>query len=631
MKVVIYLVGLFWIGFAGAQSRALTKPFKYLRPTETTDFSMDPRKSPYVWRVYIDRKDVNVFADQELKNKSSVYPKFMDEFIVAGETNDALLLFLDEDIDSIRFSKNAQKIGWVKKENLILWDRFLWGSDLAKQIVLATWEDISNSESTIEPSQFLEIPTGNFNYLIFNIVKFDVSKQNVLLSLRTFNPANPELFCWVDRSSIKLLDERSGYIPNRRLTGGNPRTRPSIYVNSTAANISDPSNTAFQASEIKAEQAFLPASIKSGNLLKVTWSSNNIWQEGFMNTSITHNNEKTFVSAALLNRQEFSILKRSIEILSNSTTVQELVERWKGLLSSNSIQFYEGLGQLQLLEELTGVRFKIEVASNGSIIEDLLFMRTEEFNAYKYELEQCAMKLMLIENEMVAPYNFAPFNYPHYWLPLDILPVDILTRQYNSFSDTFEETVEELWDYSKTPVSYGSFDLFYIENSHNYGSNFQLKDQVIRTFYRSAARIRPNDSDRSGFVFFSNVQKPFTGVGGEFVENVAGMMREGVVSKPNQYNDKKLLRSKLYAKNIKSVEILRIHFFVGDKFYEEAINANRWLLKEFVCELHEEFNVYSTEVILYSITLREDAQEVLTKINPKVPEGISYRISTINL
>lgn len=631
MKVVIYLVGIFWIGFAGAQSRALTKPFKYLRPTETTETSVDPRKSPYVWRVYIDRKDVNVFTDQDLKNTATIYPKFMDEFIVAGETNDALLLFLDEEIDSIRFSKNAQKIGWVKKENLILWDRFLWGSDLAKQLVLATWEDIRNSESTIEPSQFLETPSGNFNYLIFNIVKYDITKQNVLLSLRTFNPASPELFCWVDRSSIKILDERSGYIPNRRLTGGNPRTRPAVYINSTAANISDQNYTAFQASEIKAEQAFLPASNKSGNLLKVTWSSSNRWQEGFINTSITHNNEKAFVSAVLLNRQEFSTLKRTIEILSNSTTVQELVERWKGILSSNAIQFYEGLGQLQLLEELAGVRFKIEVASNGSMIEDLLFMRTEEFNTVKYELEQCALKLAQIENEMVAPYNFAPFNYPHYWLPLDVLPVDVLTRQYNSFSDSFEETVEELWEYTNTVSSYGSFDLFYVENSHNYGTDFQLKDQFIRTFYRSAARIRPNEGDRSVFVFFSNVQKPFTGAGGEFVENVAGMMREGVVAKPNQYNDKKLLRSKLYAKNIKSVEILRIHFFVGDKFYEEAINSNRWLLKEFVCELHEEFNVSKTEVILYSLTLREDAEEFLKKINPKVPEGITYRISTINL
>jgi len=216
-------------------------------------------------------------------------------------------------------------------------------------------------------------------------------------------------------------------------------------------------------------------------------------------------------------------------------------------------------------------------------------------------------------------------------MPLETLPLEVLSTQFSEFVSDENVITTEKWVYSETPVSYESFDLFYVENSHNYGSNYDLKDLAIKTFYRRAARIRGNNPERSSMIFFSNTRQPFVGSGEQFTEDIAGMMREGVSSRPNRLNDKKLLRSNVYAKNITSVGTLRVHFFVGDQFYSEAQQTNRWLLKEFVQELHIELNAEETEVIMYKLGGMEEPDLYINKINSSMIQGINYRIATIEL
>ncbi|MFY0686039.1 MAG: hypothetical protein JXQ90_02685 [Cyclobacteriaceae bacterium] len=629
LRNTVYIICLLGVLNALGQSRALTRPFKYLHPTEKTNTSLDTRKSPYLWKVYVDREGVKVFNDKNLRNESDFEPEFMQEFIVANETEDALLLFQDPNIDSIAFSKDAEKIGWVPKNNLVLWDRFLWSPYLAKMLALASWESVSAQTSTIQPNAFRDSPTNESRYFIFNVVKFDDGGDDVLISLRTFLHYQPKLFCWVKREDLLIVNNRNGFVANRYLIEQRNEI-PKIYEDSESLLRKDDSKIVYAIDKIRADEGFLPTGILTNEINEVIWMEDDQWKTGFLKLDYGGVGDDVFKKGILINRQEFSIIKKAIDVLSESLDKADLIERWKLLYQEQNLSIYEELGQYALFEELVQLRFNYNEESEGTALLDLELIKQDDFDYMMRELRNSRRSLNYIQNNIANPFNFAPFLYPHYWIPIDALPLEMFANQFADFVGGKPFKTVDRWEYNNRPANYNYFDVFYVENSHNYGADFGLKDQVIRTFYRTAARIRTNDPNRSALIFFSNTQKPLTGAGDLFTENIAGIMREGVSSRPNRLYDKKALRSTLYAKNIQKIDRLRFHFFVGERFYSEAMNSVKWLLKDFVYEAHEELNASTTEVILYAPFLIEDIPIFMSKIDPGMSESISYRLSPIN-
>ncbi len=612
-----------------AAGQALTKPFKYLRPEPDTDEAVDDRKSPYLWSVFIDREGVTVYKDKNLRNDTDVQVGFMDRFIVVDETDESLLLFTDPNIDSTRLSDQAQEIGWVDKRNLVLWDRFMWGTEFTKLIGIGSWEMVNDGSSQIEPNTFSFEPDDDYPYYIFNIVKFDSETGDILISLRTFNSRSPEMFCWVSSDDLHLMNTRNGIIPNRIRIQASGLGKPTVYETIEGLQSEDINEIAIVVDSVRSEEGYIPSTgIVRYGINHVKWVDDGKWSEGFLELEPA-DDQVSFLHGILLNRQEFSKIKRSIDILAESESKDDMVARWKRLFTYYNVTLYEDLDQYALFEELVQIKFFHERNDVGTSFKDLPFITGDEFLELRQAFQEDKLRLDLVESDTDYPFNFAPLDYPHYWIPLEFLPLEALSVKFSRIEALDEVLPEDKWTYNEREVQYESFDFFYIENSHDYESSFELKDQAIKTFYRRAARIRESDPRRGSMVFLSNTQQPIVGSGETFTENVAGMMREGVTSRPNRHIDKKLIRSHLYARNITDVETLRFHFFVGNSFYSEAQRTNRWLMKELVNELHVEMNADKTEVILYSLVNIEDQSAFTREINAILSPEITYRVSVI--
>ncbi len=609
--------------------QALTIPFKYLHPEADTDETIDTRKSPYLWYVFIDRDGVPVYRDKNFRNVEDYQSYFMERFIVAEETEEALLLYKDPNIDSTNFSNDAQEVGWVDKKNLVLWDRFLWGSEFTKLLAIGAWEKIDNQESTIQPNRFRVQPDDDYPYYIFNVVKIDAETGDVLISLRTFNSRNPDLFCWVKRDYLHFMEGRDGIIPNRIKIYADGLEKPTVYRSIAGLQNEDINEIMVVVDSVRSEDGFLPVTdrVRQG-INHVKWIDEGEWREGFLRL-VPGGDDVDFKHGIMLNRQEFSKIKRSIDILAESESVDDMINRWKRLFTYYNATLYDNLDQYALFEELVQIKFYHDRGEVGTAFKDLPYMSMDEFNILKNAFEEDKLKLIMVESDTDYPFNFAPFNFPHYWIPLEFLPLEALSMKFSQIPAFVDSPEEDDWNYNLRPTQYETFDFFYIDNSHDYESSFELKDQLIKTFYRRSARIRESDPNRGSMVFLSNTQQPFIGSGESFTESVAGIMRQGVTSRPNRLIDKKLIRGSLYARNITNVETLRMHFFVGNSFYTEAQRTNRWLLKELVNELHVEMNATKTEVILYSLVNIEDQSTFTTSINSILPPEINYRVSII--
>ncbi|MFZ9046372.1 MAG: hypothetical protein ACO2ZZ_10945 [Cyclobacteriaceae bacterium] len=633
VKQLIILL-LFLLGYESfAQKRALTRPFKFLKPTIETSDDLDARKSPYLWTVFVDREGVAVYKDKKLKNELDDRSLgFMDQYIVADETDNSLLLFVDPNIDSIDFSSTAREIGWVSKDRVVLWERFLWGSQKTKLLALSTWSKIESQGSALQPNSFAQKPSKDSRYYIFNVVKVDKDSGDVLLSLRTFNHRNKKLFCWVRKEDIYLVHDRNGYIPNREDILDFGANNPTIFDSRNGAVQKDLNEIAYYIDSLRADEGFFDLKGEIDDPVKyVQWMDDGAFKRGYMLFDPLSYDENKFVKGILVNRQEFSIMKKTVELLVRSRTREEYKNYWKRLYEENNLTLYEETGQYELFKELVQMEFNYKARSDGATMTEIGFLSDNEFNELKRQLELCLLGLIRAESDSDYPYNFAPFSYPHYWMPLDILPLSIFEKEYAVGMNDGSGEVVDNWRYDSELKNYQTFDLFYLDNSHDYNDSFDLKDRMIRSFYRRASRIRPEDPRRGSLVFYSNARNPAVGSGEKFTEDVAGMMRESVASRPNRRMDKKELRDHIYAKNIASVEVLRLHFYLGQNFYREAIGSNRWLLEEFVNELHLELNSRETEVILYLLNPPANQQEEIAKLNDNIPQGLKYRISIITL
>lgn len=73
------------------------------------------------WRVWVDRENVPVFADEELKSRVSVSLGFLDAFYVAKVSVDrSAMQLLKSDMPPYGPSVTGTIVGWVRTENLVL-------------------------------------------------------------------------------------------------------------------------------------------------------------------------------------------------------------------------------------------------------------------------------------------------------------------------------------------------------------------------------------------------------------------------------------------------------------------------------------------------------------------------------
>ena len=144
----------------------LRKPMAYDMPTGKTIEGEDAKRSTRGearWTVYSDREDNDTYLDKKCTKKNTTL-HFMDCFVVAQETDDALRLVRFDPVNQpfveksgskkgeLVFKPSAEDVGWIKKTRILLWTSALVNDSTKytqKAISVKKLENGSNSLESI--------------------------------------------------------------------------------------------------------------------------------------------------------------------------------------------------------------------------------------------------------------------------------------------------------------------------------------------------------------------------------------------------------------------------------------------------------------------------------------------------
>jgi hypothetical protein len=144
----------------------LRKPMAYDMPTGKTIEGEDSKRSTRGearWTVYSDREDNDTYFDKKCIRKNTTL-HFMDCFVVAQETDDAVRLVRFDPVNQpfveksgskkgeLVFKSNAEDVGWIKKTRVLLWSSALVNDSTKytqKAISVKKLENGSNSLESI--------------------------------------------------------------------------------------------------------------------------------------------------------------------------------------------------------------------------------------------------------------------------------------------------------------------------------------------------------------------------------------------------------------------------------------------------------------------------------------------------
>jgi hypothetical protein len=210
-----------------AQPKALGQPLPYIRPT---DFSEDLA----LYKNYIEAKHKKsndngwlVFSE---RNNNSVYDKpngkvireiEIDRFFyVTQEKEDYIKIAQADGVEkSLELSNFKKEIGWIKKENMLLWTSSLINSEIKtpKKVILINKEIHANlgaSQNEESKIQVYDSPSSSKKlssipaFSVCYVLKKDVSNHRLLLSYsRNISTLNiKKMIGWIDEDRCLTWD-----------------------------------------------------------------------------------------------------------------------------------------------------------------------------------------------------------------------------------------------------------------------------------------------------------------------------------------------------------------------------------------------------------------------------------------
>ncbi|MEA3445146.1 MAG: type VI secretion system protein TssR [Bacteroidota bacterium] len=221
--------------------KAIGKPKMFDHPTEQEyNLSFFDKASEW-WRVFSDRESNPVY-DKPNGNVIQ-YLSFMQNFVVAEYKKGWLHLAKVESSQWPYFDKSAQDIGWVKADNMLLWDKSL-EKDLTSQIARkamivvseANIEAGSNNQKNIFYNDPLLKTKGHSKpaiFEIFYVFKIDPLNQSVLLGNGTrlsgeSGAIRKTVPGWLPFSKVSFWDHRQCLEPNPATAAINERKQKAV-------------------------------------------------------------------------------------------------------------------------------------------------------------------------------------------------------------------------------------------------------------------------------------------------------------------------------------------------------------------------------------------------------------------
>lgn len=228
-KLVVFLLLVSYAGVFFAQNSPIFIPADFITPTSIVNVNGIKEKiSGKPWIVYSDRSQNSSF-EKPGSSKKIKDLNFLDHFFVIEETDGWIKIISDPNFDwtTSKFSQQKQDYGWVKKDEMLLWNHCLIDSKSTfdkKAMLLNTVETVKMKTKGLEfdKVKFSQDPEGKTTSIkqssLYEIL-FVFKKENGLLLLgdrptTLYEDIKKNVYGWVPENRVTPWDTRVVIEPN---------------------------------------------------------------------------------------------------------------------------------------------------------------------------------------------------------------------------------------------------------------------------------------------------------------------------------------------------------------------------------------------------------------------------------
>jgi hypothetical protein len=585
MKKIAFIIGMFlpWLVNGQVGDYFLKMPNKYEAPYMGMNTSVSDESGEKVWYVMAAKNNIPVYSEQECINEKTT-ERFLQIFAVWKETEDAVCLVKREGdyplIDGYTFGSGAIEVGWVKKQDLVLWERCLSTRNILIKAILKKNPGTQNLSVNM-PGYKGKIEANAFG--AFNVLKTEPDAWLLCVTdIVREGFTNDDIF-WVEKSSISVISSSRAYVPNwKKVEEGRK-----LYTFADRRKMSN-TDTARAATKIYKNNPYLGFFCVSEdqNAIKVVNPLATVIDTQYINTA-----EAGFQKAIFIDNNQFTFIKDFSRILKNSATKEALKFALIYYFADRKIDTTDNKIRAMNVSEMLGYTLGIDFSGSASgmatLVDDIKDIDIESYNA-KFELNS---ERLLSERELSKYRMFSGIAY--YWLPQELLSLDILSQ-----ITLFEPRS------GRVQVSnFKEYNIFYID--HSAPSTLKSYDQLqaeIKRLYRNlnmiwSAEAQSNDIGHK--IYYSSGFDPVITDGETGFEQVTNQMRNSSTIQPDRFFDKLRLENTLLRDiNVVSGKVT-IHFDVSQNFYRSEIDGRAYLLKEFVERVSTNLSNKDTRILVY--------------------------------
>lgn len=300
LALLFFLFNGSFVAFSQNSITLLNLPLKYFTSPDGEILKKSQKeKSSQYWIVFSDRADNKVYESPDESKAAISTANFLDKFYVTDETDEYLELYKWEEgikLDNVKKRNEldpakAHKVGWIKKENLLLWNRCLENknSRFAKKgfIIIDSKNILDGDTSNTVLISLYKNPDTKIGQILtkpFQILYVYKHIGNKLLLGRVLKSnvyrISTEVAGWIDDSQFQFWEGRMFIEPNRDsraiLERKSTRIKAALFVDKTMAaewsnGKNDPSKTAWYEDSIEQKlqgfQKRFPIFERDGNIV----------------------------------------------------------------------------------------------------------------------------------------------------------------------------------------------------------------------------------------------------------------------------------------------------------------------------------------------------------------------------
>jgi len=553
-------------------------------PAEETDIYNYDQFTDIPWTVYTDRNNIPVYSDANLGTQINTI-SFLERFYVWDNTEEALRLIYADGlnvIDGYTFGEGAKELGWVEKDNLVLWRRVLSRDGVLLKAVLKDSLCCKTLDFN-KPTRQINIPENGI--MVYNVLKIQNNEVLLFVSDLMHKELTGDDVFWANLDQVSILYEQKAIVPawdKMNEEGG------VFYAYLSEAEVlnNDTSRAPIKYNKTIPSKGYILL-MEKGNYYEAFDYSNGNLRKTYINK-----NDNYLYKALMIDNNKFIQLREFMRLLMYYPTAAELDTSLYKYFRNNGFTEEVIRDESATLLDLTASEFGITFHAQ----ETDFVKRVKELDDYTFDYNYDKIQ-MFYDEKLLSEGYLQNFKFKsgiiHYWMPEEVFLPEILST-LNLSEKPPDDTI--------TLKTFNKHEIFYLDNSTS--TEDKTYDQLqaeIGKIYRALNTYRNNYDDSNGFsIFYSNGPNPVIGEYTEiFDDAIVGEMRNQKTVRPDKYHDKMVFESYLLGriKNINNE--LSFHFMVSDAFYSGELKNRSMFFDEFVKRIRQMTYLNSKKVNVY--------------------------------